>query len=271
MTKYIAIQRSAHLDAGYSPVTNFSFTAEMATIPLLKEELLNVIQHMCVAFQKRNNGSEEFYELVGLQSLSPAKNLFLLPDGRWLGGYKPAFYRAEPFALLPGEQDDQLQLCINSDCINPEPADSDERFFDEDKALTPQMQKVVEFLTESMRSRGVTLSLCKALQDANLIVPWPISISEPGGENKSQEKTLQGLYHVDSDRLKILPAEKLAALNTSGALSLAYAQLFSEARLKDLAKLQTAHRNLQQQQAQQNSPEPDLDELFGTKDELFSF
>lgn len=271
MSSYIAVQKSAHQNAGYSPMVDFSFAAEMSTVPLLIDELNYVLQQMCVAFQKRTKGSEDYYELVGLQSFSPGKNSFLLPDGRWLGGYKPAFYRAQPFALQPEDQGNQLQLSIKSDCVILDPAVDDLRFFQEDMELTPRMKEVVKFLTETLRSRQTTMALCRALQKANLIVPWSFSFSQPDNNNKPQEKMVGGLYHIDSDALKALPAEQLTALNASGALSLAYGQIFSEARLRDMAKLETAQRQLQQKQVQGKSPELDLNALFGDKDEVFSF
>jgi len=271
MTNYMAIQPDLHHNAGYSGVSNFNFTAGKTTVPLLKDELPYVVQHMSVAFQKRANGSEEYYELVGLQSLSIDKNLFLLPDGRWLGSYTPAIYRSYPFALLPGKLSNQLQLNIDSECLILEPNENDLRFFTAKNRLTPGLQKIVNFMTESFRSRVATLALCKSLNDANLIVPWSITFAEPDENNKSQEKKLEGLFHIDSDALKTLSAEQLADLNASGALSLAYGQLFSEPRLKGLAQLQTAHRKINQQLPAQNIQEPDLDELFGNKDDLFSF
>jgi len=271
MADYVAIQRSAHFNAGYTPTTDLSFAARMATVPLLKEELPYIIQHLAVGFVKRAGRSNDSFELIGLQSLAPNKNYFVLPDGRWLCSYSPAFYRAHPFALRSDEQDKQLQLSIKSDCINDNPSETDIRFFEEDKTLTPRMQEILKFLTESLRSREATLKLCNALQDAKLIVPWPISYTEADENNKPLARTLQGLYHIDSNALGNLPAKELAGLNTCGALNIAYGQLFSEPRLKDLTKLQDGHRHWQDQQSKQNTPEPDLDDIFGNKDDLFSF
>jgi len=271
MADYVAIQRSVHLNAGYTPTTDLSFTARMATVPLLKEELPYIIQHMAVGFVKRAGSTNDSFELVGLQSLAPNKNYFVLPDGRWLCSYSPAFYRAHPFALRSYEQDNQLQLSIKSDCIIENPSETDIRFFEEDKTLTPRMQEILTFLTESLRSREATLKLCKALQNANLIVPWSISYTEADENNNPQARTLQGLYHIDSNVLGKLAAEKLAALNACGALSVAYGQFFSEPRLKDLTTLQDGYRDWQDQQSKQNASEPDLDDIFGNKDDLFSF
>jgi hypothetical protein len=273
MTSYVTLQRSLHLDAGYAPLSDYLFAAGRSTVPLLKEELSNVLQFMSMGFQKRKLEEADFFELVGIQSLLPDMNMFLRPNGRWLVGYQPAFYRGQPFTLLPGEKNTQMQLGIRSDLIKVQPAENDTRFFEKDGALTPRLQNVAKFLGESLRSRLVTQRLCRALQDAGLIVPWPIQFTRTDENQAPSTSTLNGLYHIDAKALRELPAQQLAPLHASGALEIAYAQLFSEVRLKDLQGLHNVHARLLAKQSRQNAPlpEPDLDELFGNKDDLFSF
>jgi len=273
MASYVAIQRSMHQNAGYSPVVDLSFAAEMTTVPLLEEELSHAIQFMCVAFQKRASVEGDVYELVCLQSFKPDTNLFLLPNGRWLGGYKPAFYRSYPFALQPNNDSGHLELCIKSDCINFESSDNDLAFFEKDLSLTPRLQGLVKFLSDTVQNRNETLALCKALQEADLIVPWIIRFTEQDESGNPQTRELEGLYRIDGKALKVLSSDKLASLNKTGALRLAYGQQFSESRLRDLSTLNTTYQKLVEQQSRQNVPvpEPDLDKLFGDDDGLFSF
>ncbi|UZE95136.1 SapC family protein [Alkalimarinus alittae] len=272
MTNYVAIQRSLHRAAGFTPSSNYSFATSIATVPLLQAEIPNAIAQMPIAFQITPQGSSETFNLVGLQSLSPGKNAFLMPDGLWVGGYMPAFYRAYPFALLPNSEKQQLQLSIHSSAINDTPTEQDTRFFESDQSLTPRLQEISNFLAESMKNRQATLAMCKALNEANLIVPWDIHFNIAVENGQPQEKVLQGLYHIDLEALKNLPPEQLAELNSSGALGMAYGQLHSESRLKALTEIETAQQTLANQMAETNDQtEPDLDDLFGDKDDLFSF
>ncbi|WP_191602257.1 SapC family protein [Marinomonas algicola] len=270
MTRYVPLQRSLHNKAGYASTISMEYAAPMTTVPLVREELSHVIQHMGVAFQKRTHGDNtESFELVGLQALKPNENLFVLPDGRWLGGYKPAFYRAYPFSLEMDQDNAQLQLCVEESAIKYEMSPSDLAFFKDETNLSDHMMNFVKFLEKALNGRKDTLRLMSALQEANLITPWTITYSEEE-DNKPVEKALNGLYHVDIKALANLEPAVAATLNRSGALEIAYAQVFSEARVKGLSTLQKVHVDLKQQQSVQGK-EPDLDELFGEKEDLFSF
>ncbi len=273
MAKYVAIQRSIHKDAGYKPSTNFSFAAHMPTVPLVLNELAHATQHMALAFQAVHAGTKnERFELVGVQSIIPDKNLFLAPDGRWLTGYRPAFYRSHPFALMTNPESKQVELSIDENHIADAPTDESPRLFDEEGTLTEQLRDVVEFLGQTLQSRGKTLELCKELQDAGLITPWAIKFTGKDNQDESQIRTLQGLSHINPKALRELDSDTLARLNQSGALEIAYAQILSEPRVSGLSTLVNVHNQLEAQKVQQKaSAEVDLDELFDKEDELFSF
>jgi hypothetical protein len=203
-----------------------------------------------------------------MQSLAPGQNLFLHPDGRWLVGYKPAFYREYPFALRAAEKPNQLKLSIIKDYIHPAPAENATPFFT-DGLLSEHLQSALKFLGETTQSRLNTLAICQQLQAAGVISPWDIVFDA----QDSTQKVLKGLYHIDMKALMALPADQLGALNKSGALEVAYAQRLSEPRLKDLAQLQDVHQRLLEQ-AKTNgktAPEVNFDKLFGESDDLFSF
>ena len=273
MANYVAIQRSIHKDAGYQPTTNFKFAAHMPTVPLVAEELAHVTQHMAVAFQAIHPGTEhERFELVGVQSIVPNKNLFVVDDGRWLTGYRPAFYRSHPFALLTNPETQQIEMSIDSDHVVENPDENTPRLFDEEENLTKQLRKTVEFLGKTLQNRNKTMELCRELQDAGLIKPWAIKFSSSDKDGESQIRTLQGLCHIDTNALKALDGEILTKLNQSGALELAYAQLLSEPRVSGLGTLANVHQKLEAKAKQQDTAaEIDLDDLFGDNDEMFSF
>lgn len=273
MSNYVTIRKSEHAKAGYTPVTNFNFAEKMPTVPLVFEELPFVIQQMSIAFVKRDTRAGEQFSLVGLQSLKPDLNLYILPNGKWLGGYKPAFYRAQPFAMMPDEKGERLHLSIMKDFLRESPADTDPRFYDENGELSEKTQSAVKFLGETLRSNQLTTNLCNALHAAGVLVAWPVAFKESDEEGKEQNLVLEGLFHVDADKLKGLPADQLELLNKSGALQLAYAQLLSESRLNDLAQLKLAQEKMRAGSGKDLpvSADQDLDSLFGKKDDLFSF
>ena len=89
-----------------------------------------------------------------------------------------------------------------------------------------------------------------------------MQIKQQEGQDPLQ---IDGLYRVSEKALNSLDAETFSGLRKNGALGLAYAQIFSmhqTSRLGELAKLHA------QQQKKQQTPEPDIEQLFGNDDTL---
>lgn len=191
------------------------------------------------------------YMLVALLGLEPGVNLFVAPDGRWLGRYVPAALRGHPFRLAHAEQD-KLALCVDQDSglIGQY---GDEAFFDANGEVAEPVKQVMEFLTQIERNRAATEVLCDRLRDLGLIQTWPVKLQ--GGDGG--ERAIEGLYRIDEAALNALPVEQLAALRDAGGLSMAYCQLLSMqhlALLGELAQARTARA-------------PKLDDVFSFPDE----
>ena len=67
-------------------VTDYAFGAADTVIPLVGAELSKTISTMPTGFIKQEAG----YELVAINSLQPGMNLYVAPDGKWLGTYIPS-------------------------------------------------------------------------------------------------------------------------------------------------------------------------------------
>ena len=52
---------------------------------------------------------------MAVMGLTPEHNLFVGPEGQWLGGYLPAAMRSYPFRLLRSEGSEQMTLCVDED------------------------------------------------------------------------------------------------------------------------------------------------------------
>lgn len=272
MTQPIVINREAHEHAGYTSLTDYQFAAKTNLVPVVGAELPSVMQHMALAFQQFVSAGQTRYILVAIQSFEPKHNLFVHPDGQWLLGYKPAYYREFPFTLLAAEQPNQLQLAIHQDWFRSSLDKADQAFY-KNGNLTEHMNTVVKFLSETMKSRLATMAHCRSLQEAGVIQPWAIRFNASDEKGAAQSRELTGLFHIDIKALQALPAEQLASLSRTGALDVAYAQRLSEARLKDLSHLQEAHQRLLEQAKTKDKPvtEINFDNLYGESDDLFSF
>ena len=176
------------------------------------------------------------FVLVALLSLKPGRNMFLAPDGRWLGGYIPAALRAYPFRLLPKQGTNEVVLCIDADSGLVVEGQTGEDFFDQDGNVSPALKTVFDFLMEAERSRKAADLAVSALAEAGVIKPWPIKLKTEQGE-----QAIGGLHHIDEAALAALPDDGFLKLRKASALPVAYAQLLSAGQLGifgNLAKIQ---------------------------------
>lgn len=271
MPRYILIQKNQHQHAGWKAISDMSHAKELPLVPLLAEEVNHALAVMAIAFSPTPH-TESGFELVGIQSLQPGQNLYLHTDGRWLGGYKPAYYRKYPFALLPDEEKKDLHLCIDADSglFHEQAEEGDQPLLNEDGTPTEDLAKILTFLNQCHQNQQLTQTLITALKEAGLIHPWSLEVKDPEGNSAP----VNGLFHIDQKALQELAPDVLSDLNKSGALALAYGQRMSELKLKNLQQLGTIRAQSEQQlQAQQKAQNENLDHLFGEEQEedIFKF
>ena len=222
---------------------------------------------MAMAFVRPDN-TDTGFELVALQSLEGGVNVYVHTNGRWIGGYRPAWYRAHPFRLIRDEQNDRDAVCVDeaSPAFQKEASEQALRLFDDDGEPTQRTHDTISFLDKLQQATRVTHAQIAQLEKAGVIVPWPLTTRKPDSEEGRQVK---GLYHIDEAALRALDPEVLAQLARSGALSMAYTQLLSEHRLKGLTRLYDL-RNKANQQAKPSS-DLDLEDLFSDDNDDLSF
>lgn len=267
MPHYIPLNKHTHQHAGWRKPADLQFARPRAFVPILLEEMPHLLPTLPLALVAgvAQTPDTPRYELVALLSLQPGQNLYLTPDGRWLGGYVPADFRAYPFRLL-SDQQGRLALCIDQDSglLGASTEADTEAFFAQDGTLTHRMQRVLSFLQQCERSRLLTQQAVELLHQHSLIVPWKISRSGGG-----RADAVEGIFTVDESALRRLPGAALAELQAGNALALAYAQLLSQHRLSHFTKLYDLHNKLHEDKKPPNGQHPDL--LWGKLDETLKF
>ncbi|MFK7160064.1 SapC family protein [Marinospirillum sp. MEB164] len=271
MPHYQALSRQQHQYAGVQPQSTFNFAAHQAVIPVLAEEVPHLLPTMALVFVPAQAEPAAHFQLMGLQSFLPDDNLYLHPDGRWLGGYQPAAYRGHPFKLLPEESSDRLVLCVQTDspAFHEQSEEGDHSLFGADGQPSELVSNVLEFLRQVHQGQQMTSKAVDQLAQAGLLEPWKLNVQATAGEQDMGQTQLQGLYRINEDKLKQLSGAELENLARSGALSLAYSQLLSTHRLTGLARLYDLRQKIQQQLAPQQ--EVDLDRVFGAEEDVFKF
>jgi hypothetical protein len=229
MTELAAITLERHAKKVWKHVTDYAFAAEQTVVPLVGAERAKAALAMPTGFIKLDAG----YQLVAITSLQPGTNLYVAPDGKWLGAYLPAALRGYPFQLAQQEGAEEYILCINeASGLVVEDTEDGNAFFDDQDRPTQKIKDTLNFLTQIKASRDATEVAVNALADAGLITPWEINL-------KQGEKVVpvEGLFRVDEAGLNKIDDKDFLTLRKAGGLALAYAQLLSMSQLAVLERL----------------------------------
>lgn len=245
MSEFAAITLERHASKAWRKHTNYAFAATDMVISLVGAELGKAAPAMPIGFIRNGDA----YQLVGVTSLQPGKNLYIAPSGEWLGTYIPAVLRGYPFRLLQPEGAKEAILCIDeASGLVVDANAGGAAFFDDHGQPSQAVKDILNFHSEVERNRAVTQQAVNALAEANLITPWKLNLKQ--GE---QIVPVTGLYHADEAAMNALDDGAFLALRKIGALPVAYAQLLSMNQLAVLERLGQLQGQLlaQQQTAQQ--------------------
>lgn len=262
--KLVPISREAHSAKRVRSRASFEAFRQSGLIPLYGAELAKAAHEFPICFTRDPDG---FFP-AALTAVEPQKNLYVAVDGQWLAGYLPAVMRRAPFALARVEQTGNWVLCLDEE--NELVSDMDGNpLFAEDGTPAPLIGEMSNFLAELERNRVATIAACAALAEHGLLEPWDLKVQAEDGTTKR----LEGLYSIPEPKLAAVSAEGLAALRDSGALTIAYAHLFSLAKLPVLGRLATIQAQFAAQaRPPVQQPAVDLDHAFGiVGDEPFQF
>ncbi|WP_341328089.1 SapC family protein [Methylotuvimicrobium sp. KM2] len=271
MNRWQLLDPKAHSQAGWQKFTHYAFASQDVYCPILMAELTQTLPYYALAFIPVSPTEPVKFQLIALLGLRPNRNVYLDGHGKWLAPYVPSFFRGYPFSLLPDEHGKAaLAVDITSPLLHNPAQPEDTLLYQESGELTEAAGQILNFLTQRLQNQQLTQALTDALQQAELIQPWTISwqpnSNDADPEKAKKQQNLGGFYQIDEQRLRSLSPETYQSLAKTSALGLAYAQLFSQARLQDLR-----YREHKARSDAQPAPSVDFDTLFGTKDDTLKF
>lgn len=273
MANWVPVTRETHQEAGWKRLSHYGFALQDAHVPIVRAEMAHLVPTTPLAFIPRGvdeQGQPQDFQLVALQSISEGVNLFIHPDGRWLGGYIPIAYRGYPFCLMPEPESQQQRLYIDQECENVHPVcqSGDEHIFTINGDFSPFMMRLMDFLQRYERARSLTDQAVYQLAQAGVIVPWQMPLRNSISGHQTQP--LPELHTVDLKALNQLDQDTCAQLTHSGAMEIAFTQHQSRYRLTALKHLYTLHHKFTSGRIR--APEIDLDALLVDEDDdLFVF
>ncbi len=238
----VAVSRQKHFGKAWNAPASYTFAGATNLAPLSAQEIGHAARSLPLAFVQ----SEGTPVLVALLGLLPGQNLFVAPQGQWLGTYIPAVLRAYPFTLASTAQgNDQLALAVEetSGLIGEQEAGGTPFFAEDGQTPHPKTQAMLEFLLQVRRGAEAARNAVAALDAAGVIEPWPISLKD--GENT---KALSGISRINEKALNALPDDAFLTLKRAGALPVAYAQLIAMPNFAILERLTKSQAALKQRQ-----------------------
>ncbi|HEX4889233.1 MAG TPA: SapC family protein [Alphaproteobacteria bacterium] len=221
------VSKETHRYKRLLPTPSYIYAQNQALVPLVGVECAQAVHNFPIVFTPYG----ESYVLMAMLSLQPDRNMFVSPDGKWLGSYIPAILRQHPFAVgLPAEGGEPL-LCVDGDSDLISDTDG-QPMFEVDGSPSETMRKVIDFVGELERSRAVTIRAVNMLVQHNLIIPWDITLNTPQGQQK-----VNGIFRIDEAAMNALPYDGFLELRQVGALPIAYAHLLSLNCIDNLVRL----------------------------------
>jgi len=222
-----------HRDKYWHRYANFKFSAGYHTVYIVASEISRAALTMPLAFIRKGDG----YTLCVVLSPTPEKNIYIAPDGRWLGGYIPASVRSYPFSLeINADKDETLCVDESSGLIQEGDTGKSIPLFDDSGKLSEAVQQVLNLLHQVEQNRVLTDQAVSVLSQADVICEWDFKLTLNG-----VERSASGLYRIDETRLSNLADPQFVQLRQTGALKVAYAQLLSMGNISKWARLAKMH------------------------------
>lgn len=223
--RVVPIGQASHGDVSVLVSGTYAFAREQNSVPLLAVEFMAAALDHPIIFAR--NGEDIFP--AALMGLRPSENVHIEFDGRWTGGYIPAFLRRYPFVFSRQDEDsdDTFTLCIDEAYSGVNREDRGERLFDAEGNRSPYLEKNLAFVAEFQRQFHATRTVCKRLAELDLLQEVQIRYSDAN----DRQGHIGGFATIDRERLKRLSSETLKGLLASGQLDLIYAHLQSLTRV----------------------------------------
>ncbi|QDQ27406.1 SapC family protein [Chitinimonas arctica] len=223
----VPLDAKKHADLKLSLAQNYVFARNVHAVPLVGGEFTSAMREYAIVFAQTGENTYASTVMLGLKS---EDNLFVDADGKWNAQYVPFFVRRFPFVTVEVENNDAI-LCIEETAAKAIQRQEDVAMFENGEA-SEQMKQFASLMFQSRDDANRSTEFAKQLGDAGLLRQVSASAELPDGEKVSMD----GMWVVDEEKLRALPAAKADEWLKNGMMSLIYAHLFSLPNLEGLVE-----------------------------------
>jgi hypothetical protein len=215
----VPVSSTRHAEASVEVGADYGFTRKVNSVPLMAVEFPHAAAEYAIVF----GGTADAFVPAVILGMRGDENLYLSKDGGWEAKYIPAFVRRYPFVFASAQDGKTFTLCIDEAFPGFNREGRGQRLFGADQKPSTYVASVLKFLEQYQVEFRRTQAFCTRLKELNLLEPMRAQASLQSG----QKLSLTGFMAVSRDKLKALPAEKLAELAKTNELELIYLHLQS--------------------------------------------
>jgi hypothetical protein len=215
----VPVSAARHADWSVEVGADYNFSRRVNSVPLMAVEFPQAASEYAMVF----SGTAESVIPAVILGMRADENLYLDEGGAWKAKYIPAFVRRYPFVFSSSPDGKTFTLCIDEAFAGFNQQGRGAKLFDAERKPTPYASNVLKFLEQYQIEFRRTQAFCRKLKELDLLEPMRAQASLKSGEKLA----LTGFMAVSRERLKALPAEKLAELAKSDELELMYLHLQS--------------------------------------------
>ncbi len=218
----VPLTKEKHAKFGVKQVEKpFNFMATQHFVPLTAPEFGAASASMPIIFAGEERSP---LAVMGIRS---GENLFV-NDGKFeIDFYLPAFARRYPFVLAGDNANDRFVVCVDekAECVTDKKPE--QLFFDKDDT-TQFTKEAFEFLQNFERDRQATQRMVDEFKALDLFESKEMNFQGNNADGTpAPRQKIADYFAVSEEKLKALPADKLAEFTKNGYLAVAYAHLIS--------------------------------------------
>ncbi len=224
----VPVSSQRHRDWSVQTGQDYQFARGVNSVPLLAAEFIAAATDHTIVFA----GDESNVFPSVILGLRDNENNHVDHEGKWTGGYIPAFLRRYPFVFSRSEDGRTFTLCIDEEFEGFNKDGRGERLFDSEGSRTRFLESMLTFTREYQALFDRTQVFCRRLLENGLLQAGLAQFNLPGGRRTQ----LGGFFTINRDKLKALPAETLAQMARTDELELCYVHLQSLNNLTPMAR-----------------------------------
>jgi hypothetical protein len=214
----VPVSAEQHRNWAVKPNVDYSFARQVNSVPATAVEFPRAALEYVMVFA----GDDQHLMPAAILGIQDKQNNYIEKSGKWLGRYVPAFVRRYPFVFSSAD-DKNFTLCVDGSFSGWSKEGKGRRLFDDKGERTEFLEGILKFLQQYQVEFRRTRAFCQKLKSLDLLAPVHAQFTTPDGQRRS----LSGFMAVNREKLKKLPAGKLAKLASTGELELIYLHLQS--------------------------------------------